>query len=55
MKATVSKIDHIANSWNEEQKKVCLEETGNCFRYSGALMVYLSPPSPQLQNVIKYD
>jgi heme oxygenase len=55
MKATVAQIDNIANTWTEEQKKVCLEETMSCFRYSGALMVYMSPPSPQLQNEIKYD
>jgi heme oxygenase (biliverdin-producing, ferredoxin) len=55
MKKTVEKIDNIANTWSEEQKKVCIEETVNCFRYSGALMVYMNPPSPELQNVIKYE
>ena len=55
MKATVAKVDELANTWSEEEKKSCLDETANSFRYSGALMVYLQPPSEELQNIIHYD
>lgn len=52
MKATVAKVDELANTWNDEEKKACLDETAMSFRYSGALMVYLRPPSPELKNEI---
>ena len=55
MKNTVQKFDDLAASWTDEEKKFCLEETPMSFRYSGALMVYFQPPSPALNNMIKYD
>ena len=53
-KATVKKIDELAATWTAEEKQTCLEETGMSFRYSGALMVYLRPPAPELNNMITY-
>ena len=53
-KATVKKIDDIAATWSPEEKLACLEETGMSFRYSGALMVYLRPPAPELNNMMTY-
>lgn len=52
MKATVSKVDEIANTWSPDEKQACLDETAMSFRYSGALMVYLRPPSPELKNEV---
>lgn len=52
MKATVAKVDELANTWSAEEKQACLDETAMSFRYSGALMVYLRPPSPELKNEI---
>jgi heme oxygenase len=53
-KATVKKIDAIAAAWTEEERQMCLEETGQSFMYSGALMVYLRPPAVELNNMITY-
>ena len=52
MKATVAKVDELASTWSEQEKQACLDETAMSFRYSGALMVYLRPPSPELKNEI---
>lgn len=38
------KIDQMALQWTPEEKQACLEETMNCFRYGGSLMVYMRPP-----------
>lgn len=53
-KETIKKIDNIAATWTAEEKKACVEETGMSFRYSGALMVYLRPPAPELNNMMTY-
>lgn len=53
-KETIKKIDSIAATWTAEEKKACVEETGMSFRYSGALMVYLRPPAPELNNMMTY-
>ena len=50
----MAKIDELAATWTPEERQACLEETGMSFRYSGALMVYLRPPAPELQNMMTY-
>lgn len=44
MKATVAKVDALANTWSEDEKKSCLDETALSFRYSGVLMFAILPP-----------
>lgn len=40
---TKGKIDALAATWTEEEKKQCMEETMASFQYSGSLMVYMKP------------
>jgi len=35
-------IENLAQTWTDEQKLACEEETANAFRYAGAINVYLS-------------
>ncbi len=42
---TRKKIDAMANSWTEVEKKECLEETLNTFKYGSSLMSYLRDPA----------
>lgn len=37
-------IDILANTWSDEEKKACLEETMACFKYGGGLVSYLKSP-----------
>ena len=39
------KIDVIADTWTEQEKKECCEETMACFRFGGGLMASLKPPA----------
>ncbi len=41
---TKKKIDELANIWNDNEKKDCLEETLSTFHYGESLMMYLNPP-----------
>lgn len=41
---TRQKLDTMANTWTESQKKECLEETLSCFKFGGGLMVYMKAP-----------
>uniref|UniRef100_A0A6V1QVP2 Heme oxygenase n=2 Tax=Heterosigma akashiwo TaxID=2829 RepID=A0A6V1QVP2_HETAK len=40
--AVIRDIDALADTWSDAQKQECLEETGNTFRYGGALLSHLS-------------
>ena len=42
---TRRKIDVMAASWSEDEKKECLEETLNTFKYGSNLMSYLRDPA----------
>jgi heme oxygenase (biliverdin-producing, ferredoxin) len=44
--ATKLKIDQLASTWTEEEKKDCMEQTMNTFQYGGLLLSPLRPPSP---------
>mmetsp|Transcript_17191 Transcript_17191/g.28819 ORF Transcript_17191/g.28819 Transcript_17191/m.28819 type:complete len:279 (-) Transcript_17191:231-1067(-) len=41
-----AKIDALAKGWSEEEQDACCNETVNCFRYGGGLMIYMRPPPP---------
>jgi len=36
------KIEALAQTWTDEQKLACEDETANAFRYAGAINTYLS-------------
>ena len=36
------KIDALADTWTEEQRQACLDETASSFRYAGAMLGSLS-------------
>eukprot|EP00638_Chattonella_subsalsa_P005771 CAMPEP_0117752118 /NCGR_PEP_ID=MMETSP0947-20121206/11414_1 /TAXON_ID=44440 /ORGANISM="Chattonella subsalsa, Strain CCMP2191" /LENGTH=217 /DNA_ID=CAMNT_0005570697 /DNA_START=220 /DNA_END=873 /DNA_ORIENTATION=+ len=40
-------IDKMAATWSEAEKKECLDETANTFRYGGSLLGYLSGTAKQ--------
>ena len=44
LQAVVKNIDLMAESWSVDERRACLEETGACFQFGGALMSYISPP-----------
>ena len=44
MDETRKKIDAMAATWTEAERKECLEETMNTFKYGSSLMSYLRNP-----------
>ena len=44
LESTRKKIDDMADEWNEEEKRLCMDETACTFRYGGGLMTYLREP-----------
>jgi hypothetical protein len=40
------RIDTLAAAWSVEEKQAACEETKNCFKYGGGLMVSIMPPRP---------
>lgn len=38
---TKKRIDSVAETWTEEEKEQCLQETMTCFKYSGNLLSYM--------------
>ena len=45
LESTRKKIDDMADEWNEEEKRLCMDETSCTFRYGGGLMTYLREPN----------
>lgn len=43
-------INGIADTWTEEEKKRCIEETPNTFKYSGSLLGCISSPGIKKQS-----
>ena len=37
-----AKIDALADTWTDEQRQACLDETASSFRYAGAMLGSLS-------------
>jgi len=42
---TRKKMDSMANGWSDAEKKACLEETPNTFRFGGSLMSSMKAPA----------
>ncbi|GMI05134.1 hypothetical protein TrRE_jg2671, partial [Triparma retinervis] len=45
MEGVKNEIDGMAEGWGEEGREICLEETGNTFRYAGGLLAYMRGPT----------